>query len=418
MEKGYKFRLYPTKEQMHLIEQTFGCCRYVYNEALSVRRQWYKDTGQVLSKYDLMRRLPALKAANPWLRDVDAVALQAAIENMDSAYRCYLRGLRSGRNIGLPRYKTRKHDKASYRTKQGARAGGKAVWLPKVGWVKCKISTPVRGRILSATVSRSRSGKYFVSFCCTDVPFPTPPASGSTVGIDLGLKSLAVTSDGKVFESSRYLQKSEKRIAMLQRRLSRKTRDSHRWEKARKQLARLCERVARRRADALHKLTTELVRQYDILCIESLFPGSMSRASRMVKSRFDAAWGTLVRQLEYKCRWYGRTLVKVDRYFPSSQRCSTCGRINPAVRALGVREWACPFCGSFHDRDVNAAINLKQEGLRLLHMVGWGAPEPDARGDRKAAEPRILPHDGRDAKRTAKTQELMAPSLHTPRASA
>ena len=147
MEKGYKFRLYPTREQIHLITQTFGCCRYVYNEALAARRKWYKATGQVIDKYDLMRRLPALKDANPWLRDADAVALQASIEDMDSAYRCYLRGLRAGRNTGFPKYKTRKHDKASYRTKQGTRVGDKAVWLPKVGWVKCKISTPVLGRV-------------------------------------------------------------------------------------------------------------------------------------------------------------------------------------------------------------------------------------------------------------------------------
>lgn len=366
MEKAYKFRIYPTTEQAILFEKTFGCCRFVYNEGLAARQVYYKDTGETISKYDLMKRFPSLKAANPWLREVDAIALQSTIESMDAAYQNFFRGIRSGKRTGFPKFKSKRKAKAAYHTKQKIKVADKAVRLPKIGWVKCKVSTPVLGRILSATVSRTRSGKYFVSICCTEVDIPKMPATGASVGIDLGLKHLATTSDGELFECGKHLLRAEKRLASLQRRLSRKSKGSKRREKARLQVARLQEHVANQRADYLHKLTTGLVRRYDVICVEDLATKQLMRKHGVAKSIADASWGELVRQLEYKCQWYGKVLVKADRFFPSSQKCSVCGHINPAVKDLSVREWDCPVCGTHHDRDRNAAINLKQEGLRIL----------------------------------------------------
>ena len=366
MEKAYKFRFYPNKEQAILFEKTFGCCRFVYNEGLAARKERYKDTGETISKYDLMKRLPSLKAANPWLKEVDAIALQSAIENMDAAYQNFFRGIKSGKRVGFPKFKSKKRSKAAYHTKQNIQVADRAVRLPKVGWVKCRVSAPVQGRILSATVSRTRSGKYFASICCTEVDIPSMPSTGAVVGIDLGLESLAVTSEGEVFDAGKHLRRAEKRLAALQRSLSRKSKGSKRREKARLQVARLQEHVANQRADYLHKLTTGLVRRYDIICVEDLATKNMMKNHRVAKSIADASWGELVRQLEYKAQWYGKVLVKADRFFPSSQRCSVCGHINPDLKDLRIRKWDCPVCGSHHDRDRNAAVNLREEGLRIL----------------------------------------------------
>ena len=365
MEKSYKFRIYPNRHQAELIRKTIGCCRFVYNDALSARISQYKMDGSTLSRYDCVKRLPDLKQQNEWLKEVDSTALQAAVEHMDSAYQNFFKGRSAGRKVGFPKFKSRKRSRWSYKTKVGIKIAEKKIRLSKLGWVDCRVSTAVKGRILSATVSMTSSGKFFVSLCCTDVDMEPFQKTGQVVGIDLGLKSLVVTSDGNECQPHKYLRKSEAKLARLQRQLSRKPKDSRNREKARLKVARLHEHIANQRMDALHKLTTDLVKSCDVICAEDLSVKNMLRNHCLAKSISDASWGELLRQLDYKCRWYGKEFIQINRFFASSQTCNVCGYKDPAVKDLSVREWTCPQCGAHHDRDANAAVNILAEGLKM-----------------------------------------------------
>jgi putative transposase len=369
VEKAYKFRIYPTTSQATLIAQTFGCKRWVYNHFLAERIAIYESEKRTAGRFEQDKRLTLLKKETEWLRSPDKCALQNALADLDMAYQNFFRRVKSGDKPGFPKFKSKRDRHQSYRTSSNINVFEKHIRLPKLGLVQCRISKQIEGRIISATVSQNPSGKYFVSVLCTDVEIQPMDRTGAIVGVDLGLKELAITSDNQHFTNPKHFTKSQKKLANLQRRLSRKSKGSNNGEKARIKVARLHEHIANQRLDNAHKMTTSLVRDYDLIAIETLMPKNMVKNRRLAKAISDAAWGEIVRQLEYKCNWYGKELVKVDRFYPSSQTCNSCGLKNADTKNLAVREWNCPKCGVHHDRDVNAAKNILGEGLRILSVA-------------------------------------------------
>ena len=358
-EYSYKFRIYPTREQEALIQKTFGCCRFVYNHYLDQRITAYKAEKKSVSFYEQSADLTKLKGQEDyqWLNEVGASSLVQALRNLDAAYKNFFRNVKSGRTSGFPRFKSKKNGKKSYRT-QGASFHGDRVKLPKLGMVPCRGAKEVRGKVLSATVSQNPSGQYYVSLCCTDVDIEPLNPTGAVVGIDLGIKDLAITSDGKKFQNNKYTYAAEEKLRKLQRQFSRKTKGSNRWNKQRIKVARLQERIANQRRDAMQKLTTELVRNYDLICIEDLNPSGMMKNHHLAKAVGDASFSEFRRELEYKADWYGRKIQVVDRFYPSSQLCSECGYQNHAVRELSGRYWTCPECGAFRDYQLTSGMEF------------------------------------------------------------
>ena len=362
-KRTYRYRFYPTADQASVLAQTFGCVRFIYNWALQLRSDAYAERHERLGYTETSAALTALKREPEmtWLGDVSSVTLQQALRHLDSAFRAFFEG-----HAKYPTFK-KKRDKqaATYASSAFSwDATTRTLKLAKmeapldIHWSRVLTETPI-----TITITKDSAGRYFASFLVEE-DMQALPVVNAMVGVDVGLKDLAVLSTGEKIANPKHSRQSEHLLAHVQRDLARKQRGSKNREKARLRVARAYAKIADRRLDGLHKLTTRLIRENQTICVESLAVKNMVRNRKLAKALSDAGWGEMVRQLEYKAHWYGRTLVKIDRWYPSSKRCHACGYVLDAL-ALATRQWICPTCGAHHDRDVNAAKNILAVGLTV-----------------------------------------------------
>jgi len=391
-KRAYRYRCYPTATQAAVLERTFGCARYVYNWALRVRTDAYYERQERVSYADTSAALTTLKQQpdTTWLNEVSSVPTQQALRHLDTAFRNFFEGRAKYPNF----HKKRGKQSAEYTTSAFRwNAATRTLTLAKmttplhIHWSR---PLPAGAQPTTVTISRDTAGRYFVNILLEEEMALLPETSGQ-VGIDLGLHDMVVLDSGEKVGNPRFFQVDERKLAKAQRRLAKKQRGSKNRDKARRKVARIHARIADRRTDFLHKLSTRIIRENQTICVESLRVKAMVKHPTLAKAIHDVGWGEFVRQLEYKATWYGRTLVSIDKWYPSSKRCHACGHVLGSL-TLDIRHWTCSECGSVHDRDVNAAQNILAAGLAVSacgEAVRPGRVRPTTAGFREAGIPRL-----------------------------
>lgn len=365
IHKSYKFRIYPTKEQESLLGKHFGHCRFVFNKFLNERKEKYLNEKISLNYYDNAKTLTELKKDEEfvWLKEVNAQSLQASIRNLDIAYKNFF-----NKQNKFPRFKS-KYDRQSFKVPQRVLVKDDKLVIPKFReGIKLNLHRKIESEPLFATISKSTTGKYYVSITC-EIEYKPFEKTNKSVGIDTGIKELAILSDGSIYENIKPLKTKLKKLKYEQRQLSKKQKGSQSRNKQKRKLALVHEQITNIRKDYLHKVSTEIVKNHDIISVEDLAVKNIMKNHCLAQAMSDVSLGAFYTMLEYKANWNDRQFVKIDRFFPSSKTCSNCGWIKQDL-TLSIREWRCESCGEVHDRDINAAKNILKQGINILSGCG------------------------------------------------
>ncbi len=361
MLKAYKYKLEPTEEQKTLLCKHFGSIRFVYNYFLNERKREYEENKNTLNYYDNAKALTELKKKEEfiWLNEINSQSLQDALKNLETAYKNFFKF-----HKGFPRFKS-KHNRNSFCVPQSVIVEGNYLSIPKFkNNIKFIKHREFNGEIKQCTLTRTPTNEFFVSIL-VETTHQALPKTGKAVGIDLGLKDFAITSEGTRYKNNRYTKTYARELKQCQKHLSRKTKTSNRYKKQKLKVARLHKKITNSRLDNLHKVSTDLIKNFDTIAIEDLHVKGMIKNHKLSKHIADASWGKFVELLEYKAQWNDRELIRVGRFFPSSKTCNHCGWINQDLD-LSIREWQCPSCENVLDRDLNAARNILSEGYKQI----------------------------------------------------
>ena len=362
MLKSYKYRIYPNQEQKELLSKIFGQVRFVYNLGLETKISVYIGNKKHLKCFDLNKQITELKNTDaPWLKESPSQALQMSMNNLDNAYTNFFRG------FGFPKFKNR-YGKQSFQLPQGVflSENKKQIWIPKLQYTDIDLHREFKGEIKTVTVSKPVTNKYYVSILIDnkqELSEKKPIKLNTSIGIDLGIKDFVITSDGKKFKNHDFFKSAMRKLRIEQRSLSRKKKGSNHYLKQKMVISLIHEHIKNQRQDYLHKISKYLIDNYDTICIENLSVDNMLKNKKLSRAISDMGWGEFKSMLEYKCDWYGKNLSIIGRFDPSSKLCSNCGSINKEL-TLKDRNWTCNSCGKEHDRDINAAINIRNFGLR------------------------------------------------------
>jgi putative transposase len=361
MLKSYKYKLKPDNNQIILLNKHFGCIRFIYNYFLNERKKEYETNKQSLSYAKNCKSLTDLKKIKEytWLNEICAQSLQQSLKHLDGAYNGFFKG-----RTEFPKFKS-KHNKNSFCVPQAVKLINNKLYVRKfkkgIGVI---IDRKFKGIIKQCTISKTPANEYFVSIL-VETEHIKLPKTNKEIGIDLGLKNFVITSEGYKYKNNKYTKQYERKLTKAQQHLNKKTRGSNRYEQQRLKVAKIHKKITNSRVDNLHKISTDLIRKYDVVCLEDLNIKGMIKNHKLAKHISDASWGIFVEMLNYKANWNDKTIVEINRFYPSSKSCNICGYINQDLN-LTIREWKCPKCNTIHDRDVNAAKNILKEGQKVL----------------------------------------------------